>query len=306
MTEKFNHGVYPVMLTPFDEDGRIDFTSLEKLIEWYIENGSAGLFAVCQSSEMFFLSQEERTDLARFIVKQVNGRIPVLASGHVSEDLEKQGEELNAIADTGVDAVILLSNRLAGEEESDSVWEKNLESLLDKLPFDLPLGFYECPYPYKRILSPELLKRCAETQRFYFIKDTCCDLNLIGQKLKVLQETPLKLFNANTSTLLESLEMGAAGFSGVMANFHPDLYVWLYENYRQEPEKARLVADFLTVASLVERQVYPVNAKYLHQINHRFLSCCSRIKSQDLLNETAKMEIDQLERMTDYIRGMIR
>lgn len=61
---------------------------------------------------------------------------------------------------TGVDAVILITNRLAKEEESDEVWLANLQALLDKLPSQVPLGFYECPYPYKRVLSPKVT-RCV-------------------------------------------------------------------------------------------------------------------------------------------------
>ena len=60
MSKNFNNGVWPVMLTPFTDDNRVDYDSLEKLINWYIENGVAGLFADCQSSEMFFLSLEVR------------------------------------------------------------------------------------------------------------------------------------------------------------------------------------------------------------------------------------------------------
>ena len=45
-------GIIPAMLTPFDDQGAIDWSSLEALIEWYLEKGAEGLFAVCQSSEM--------------------------------------------------------------------------------------------------------------------------------------------------------------------------------------------------------------------------------------------------------------
>ena len=47
MSKNFNNGVWPVMLTPFTDDNRVDYDSLEKLINWYIENGVAGLFADC-------------------------------------------------------------------------------------------------------------------------------------------------------------------------------------------------------------------------------------------------------------------
>ncbi|MFQ6817725.1 MAG: dihydrodipicolinate synthase family protein [Blautia sp.] len=302
MEKKFNDGVWPVMLTPFTDDNKVDYDSLEKLVDWYIENGVAGLFADCQSSEMFFLSLEERVELARFIKEKAAGRVPVVASGHISDTIEEQARELNAVAGTGVDAVILLSNRLAKEDESDEVWLENLKKLLSMLPEDLALGFYECPYPYKRIISPELLEWCADTGRFYFIKDTSCDIRNMEAKLEKIRGSRLKLFNANSSTLLEILKMGGNGFSGVMANFHADLYVWLCKNYQKEPEKARILADFLTAASMIERQVYPVNAKYYQKSIGNFASLYTRTKPASLLNETARLEVDQLVRLTDFVR----
>lgn len=302
MEKKFDNGVWPVMLTPFTEDNKVDYESLEKLVNWYIKSGVAGLFADCQSSEMFFLSLDERVELARFIKEKAAGRVPVVASGHISDKIEDQAEELKAVAATGVDAVILLSNRLAAENEGDEIWLENLKKLLSLLPENLALGFYECPYPYKRVISPELLEWCAKTGRFYFIKDTSCDIHNMEAKLEKIKGTHLKLFNANSSTLLETLKIGGNGFSGVMANFHADLYVWLCKNYKIYPDKARIVADFLTMASMIERQVYPVNAKYYQKSIGNFSSIYTRTKSMTLLNETAQLEVDQLTQITDFMR----
>lgn len=299
MNERFPGGVYPVMLTPFTEDNEVDYQALEKLVNWYIEKGSAGLFAVCQSSEMFFLSLEERVGIARAVKEYAKGRVPVVASGHISDSLEEQAKELTAIAGTGVDAVILLTNRLAKEEEGDEIWLENLKKLLTMIPKDVPLGFYECPYPYKRLISPKLLKWCTDTGRFYFIKDTSCDIENMREKLKVIQGTELKLYNANTSTLLETLELGAAGYSGVMANFHPELYTELCKIYKTDKTRAREIADFVTVASLIERQVYPVNAKYYQKLIGNFSSIHTRSKSPELLNATCRLEVEQLVRLTD-------
>ena len=79
MASKAKNGVWPVMLTPFTESGRVDYTALEALIHWYEKAGVDGLFAVCQSSEMFLLSLKERVELARFIKK--TAAVPVIASG---------------------------------------------------------------------------------------------------------------------------------------------------------------------------------------------------------------------------------
>lgn len=195
------------------------------MIAFYEEGGCSGLFAICQSSEVFYLSLEERVKIADFVKKHAH--VPVIASGHVSDGREAQLEELRRVTDTGVDAVILITNRLARNGEDPRVWMDNLMYLVDHLDPAMPLGFYECPAPYKRLMSLEELKTCAETGRFHFMKDTCCDIATLRARLEVLRGTNLRLYNANTTTLLDSLRAGAAGFSGVMASFHPELYAWL-------------------------------------------------------------------------------
>lgn len=300
MAKEFPGGVWPVMLTPFTEKNEVDYEALEILVDWYINKGVSGLFAVCQSSEMFQLSLKERIAVAKAVVKASDGRIPVIASGHISESLKDQGAEITRMAETGVEAVILITNRLAKKDEGDDVWQKNCEELLERIPPDIPLGFYECPYPYKRILSEKNIRWCLGTERFYFLKDTCCDIMQITEKLSWLKESKLKLYNANTSTLLESLKIGAAGYSGVMANFHPELYVWLCKHFMEK--KAQELSDQLSMMSLIERQYYPVNAKYfLADEENLPISTICRVQDESGLTETFKKEVDMLSRVSDEL-----
>jgi 4-hydroxy-tetrahydrodipicolinate synthase len=261
MEHDIHCGVWPVMLTPFDEDLEIDWRSLEKLIDWYVAAGVHGLFSNCQSSEMFFLSEAESVKLTEFVVAKVDGRVPVVASGHTAATLSHQAEQVAAIAETGVDSVILISNRLASQDDDDEVALTRLQLLVGLVPESTRLGMYECPYPYKRLMSDAMVSWCAASGRFTFIKDTCCNLPTIERRLSLIRGSSLRLANANAQTLLGSLQAGADGYSGVMANFHPELYVWLYENWRKEPEKARILAHYLTVAALVEYLDYPLCPK---------------------------------------------
>ncbi|MGB8451332.1 MAG: dihydrodipicolinate synthase family protein [Anaerocolumna sp.] len=297
MENNFPGGVWPVMLTPYNEKKEIDYKALELLVRWYIKEGVSGLFAVCQSSEMFYLSMEERIKVSKCVVEAAGGRVPVIASGHISDTFEDQVSEINEVAKTGVDAVILITNRFAKEEESDIVWLENCKRLLRRIESDIPLGFYECPYPYKRLLSVENIKWCAKSGRFFFLKDTCCDEEDIHKKLEAIKGSNLKLYNANTSTLLQSLKDGAIGYSGVMANFHPSLYIWLCENY--EKAEARDLSDILTIASLIERQYYPVNAKYyLKTFENLPITTTCRVKEDTGLTETFKKEVEMLDRIS--------
>jgi 4-hydroxy-tetrahydrodipicolinate synthase len=262
MSDKFPRGVWPTMVTPFREDRKIDETGLAALVEWYIARRVDGLFAVCQSSEMFELDLEERIRLAKATVAAARGRVPVIASGHISDDPGEQAREMQAIAATGVVAVILVNNRLAAQNESDDIFKARCEKLFAALPRDVSIGFYECPHPYKRLFTPELLRWCADTGRVRMLKDTCCDAEQIAARQRAIEGTPLAIYNANAATLLETLRSGIAGYSGVMANFHPQLYVWLCRSFGTRPAEAERLQAWLGTASAIEGPAYPRNAKY--------------------------------------------
>ncbi|MDO4291917.1 MAG: dihydrodipicolinate synthase family protein [Eubacteriales bacterium] len=299
MKNPFPGGVWPVMLTPFTEENRVDFAGLEALIEWYIRQGVDGLFAVTQSSEMFFLSLEERVQIATFVKEKAAGRVPVIASGHIADSIEEQVLEVRRMAQTGVDAVILITNRLAKEGEDDGIWMKNMEKLLERIPDGIRLGLYECPYPYKRVLNRKLTEWCAQSGRFYFLKDTSCDLENIRMKLKVCEGSLLKLYNANTATLLESLREGAAGYSGVMANMQCKLYVKLMKDFERTDMEA--LAERLTICALIERQWYPSNAKYYLSLEGLPILMKCRVQDASRLTSTWKKEVRMLRNITGWL-----
>ena len=289
------------MITPFTDDNRIDFKAVKNLTEWFIAKGCDGIFAVCQSSEMFFLSEQEKIGIAKAVLDTAGGRVKVIGSGHTSDDKAKQIEELGRMAETGVDAVVMVSNRLAKQDEDDEILRNNFNDILKQLP-DVAFGMYECPYPYLRLLSTDFLRDCAVKKNLVFLKDVSCSLAIQKERVAAVRGTELALFNANTSTVLDSLIAGYVGYNGVMANFHIDIYKWMYTHYREQPDLAREVSDFLTVAAVSEARAYPVSAKYHYDRTGIPMSIHTRSKDKGILNENARHEIESLIRMEIIMR----
>lgn len=307
MAAKKIEGVVPVMITPFLESGEIDYAGLERLTEWYIAKGSDALFAVCQSSEMQFLSVEERSALGKFVVKQAAGRIPVVVSGHISDDPYSQLEELIAAAETGADGVVLVTNHLDPKNRGTATFMGNLKWLLDRLPKDVPLGLYECPAPYRRLLSDDELRFCIDSGRFVLLKDVSCDLDVVKRRVAMAAGTPFAILNANAAIAYDAMKAGSRGFNGVLANVHPDLYKWLYTSGGQHPELAEEVATFLVLAALTEAFGYPVVAKMYHQRIGTFASIKSRTITFDVRERFWALDaiLDKLVAGTEAMRAKI-
>ena len=204
-------GVWPVMITPFTEDNKPDFKAIEGLCNWYIKKGCNGIFAVCQSSEMAYLTEQEKLDIARATAEAVDGRIQVVASGHTADsksDQYKQIEDMMKIP--GIGAYVLVSNRLDQNNEGEEVFFQNAQEIFDRFP-EVDFGIYECPMPWKRLVSLDFLRKVAPEGRMVFLKDTCCDYELIRERLKAVEGTPLKIFNANAQSWYDSYCHGSAG-----------------------------------------------------------------------------------------------
>jgi len=266
----------PVMLTPFKANGEVDFEALRQLTEFYMNTGSTGLFTNCLSSEMFQLSEDERLEVTRTVVEQVNGRQKVVATGTFGYDQDKNIDFIKRIYDTGVYGVILNSNQLAYQSETDEDWKVNVEKILTATD-NIDLGVYECPLPYKRLLTPKITKWLGATGRFKFLKDTSCNLKDIKLKLKAVEGTPLGIYNANIATGLDSIKEGAKGLASTASNFYPEFIHYLSESSDLAEANLNKLNAFITVFDTLINVCYPMSAKYFFRKRGMEINTFTRI-----------------------------
>ncbi len=263
MSKKF----VPVMITPFTPQAQIDYDMLKKLIDFYLAAGVKGLFANCLSSEMYSISDEERIELTRAVVKHVDGRVPVVATGSFGETIRDKAEFTKRIFDTGIESVVLITSHYAKLEEADEVLLRNFDAMLS-LTGDIPLGLYECPAPYKRVVSAEVLRTLVSTGRMLYHKDTCCDEAQVKAKLAAIGDSPIQFYDAHTPHAVSSMKAGAHGMSAISGNFYPEILVWLCENVNN-PEKQEDVAwiqqELIKTDPLIHI-AYPMCSKFFLQL----------------------------------------
>lgn len=262
--EILKKGFIPVMLTPFKTNGDIDYDILTQLTKIYLMAGSAGLFANCLSSEMFELSNDERLQVIKHVIKVANGAVPVVATGTFGGTISSQADFIKKVSDAGANAVILITGLFAAENEPDAVFNDRVFDLFNQTG-EIPLGFYECPVPYKRLLSPSQLGLFVDTGRIIYHKDTCLNINQVKAKINATTGNPdFGLYDAYMGHAVESLKAGSAGLSCIQGNFFPELIVWLCNNYADASlqEEVNSVQQFLIDNMDVMHSMYPTIAKY--------------------------------------------
>jgi 4-hydroxy-tetrahydrodipicolinate synthase len=299
-------GFIPVMLTPFKNDGSIDFKGLTKLTELYIESGASGLFANCLSSEMFELYEDERIEVVRHVMMVSNGAVPVVATGTFGGSISHQASFVKKIYDEGVESVILITGVMANEDDDEEVFETNVCTLID-LTGNIPLGFYECPVPYKRLISPAQLGRLVKSERLTFHKDTSLDIEQVKEKVRLTSAYKFGLYDAYMVNAVKSLEAGAAGLSCIQGNFFPELISWLCENYNKVDLKyeVKKVQQFFIDHMTVMHDVYPTISKYALQIRGLDISTFTRRSDIGYMDAELKGKvIDLMKKYSELKNGL--
>jgi len=255
----------PVMITPFNLKAKVDLDAVSTLIDFYLAAGVKGFFANCLSSEMYSITEDERLELTQHVVKYVNGRVPVVATSSFGLTIDDKAEFTKRIYDTGIDAAILITGHYANIEDSDDILFRNFDKMF-KLTGNIPLGMYECPAPYKRILGTEVFRALLGSNRFVYHKDTSISLESVKAKLEVVKtaDKRFEFYDAHSPNAMYSLQMGAKGMSSISGNFYPEILVWMVNN-ANNPDKQEDVKWLQGEISRVDPLIhiaYPMSAKY--------------------------------------------
>ena len=259
----------PVMITPFNLKATVDMDALNSLIDFYLAAGVKGFFANCLSSEMFSISEDERLEITKHIVKYVNGKVPVVATGSFGLTIEDKARFTKKIYYTGIDAAIMITGHFANVEDTDEVLLRNFEKMFD-LTGNIPLGMYECPAPYKRIISADVFKQLLSFNRLVYHKDTSIEHSQVQAKLEVLKSignNNLEFYDAHSPNAMFSLQTGAKGMSSISGNFYPEILVWMCNNATNpdKQEDVKWLQSEITRVDPLIHQAYPMSAKYFLQ-----------------------------------------
>ena len=264
-TSRAFSGVYALLLTPFHEDGSIDWTAYDQYLDWQLAQEPDGLFAVCGSSEMRWLTLEERLELARRAAERA-GSLPVVATANLSEERTAHPDELEKMAATGVAGLVLVPPEGLGENQDQLL--DYFAGLVDHSP--APALIYEWPTVKPHLVSPEVYGELVAHHGLRGIKDTTCTLEGITAKLACSSEATV--FQANAPFLLDAIEAGAGGIMAIVSAAAADLTVAFWraahrstaDRVPARPGKHALHEELVALDSTLGRgDAYPATAKHL-------------------------------------------
>ncbi|MGC4897539.1 dihydrodipicolinate synthase family protein [Micromonospora sp. DT31] len=220
-------GVVPPAVTPLTDEGEVDVPSLERLVEWLLDGGVDGIFALGSSGETVFLTDRQRDLALEAIVKTVGGAVPVIA-GCIEPTTRRVAERAAASTKLGADGLVVTAPfyAIVGPHEI----ERHFRSLAAEV--ELPVLAYDIPVCVHSKLSVDLLTRLAADGALAGVKDSSGDDVAFRQlALAIGEQAPGRDFSLLTGHEVVVDAMMLAGASGAvpgLGNVDPAGYARLH------------------------------------------------------------------------------
>lgn len=258
-TEKIK-GIIPPILTPIDENERIDEAKLRDQVDFIINGGVHGILAFGSNGEFYMLDDDEIERGLRIIIDQAAGRVPVyMGIGAIKTgkciQYAKVAEKLGAFGISVLQPMFLKPT----EEEL----HLHFKSIAEAVP-SLPMLLYNNPGRTGYTMSAGLVLRLAEeVENIVGMKDSSGDMTQTSEFIRTTRHLGFKVFGGKDTLVFGTMIHGGAGAVTTTANIFPELVVSIYEKFAAGDQAGSLEAQYRLnpVRLSMDKASFPVATK---------------------------------------------
>jgi len=250
-------GAGVAIVTPFHEDGSVNYEKFEELLEFQIQNGTDAIIVCGTTGESSTLTHEEHLEVIRFCAKTVRGRIPVIAG--TGSNCTETAVYLSTEAEKyGVDGLLLVTPYY--NKATQKGLFRHYKKIADSVK--LPVILYNVPSRTGcNILPQTVVKLCSEVSNIVGIKEASSNISQIT-KLASLAQGKIDIYSGNDDQIVPILALGGKGVISVLSNVAPkqthDICAKFFEGDVEGSCKEQLRAIELCEALFCEVNPIPV------------------------------------------------
>lgn len=232
-------GVGVALVTPFDKNGAVDYTSLKKLLNYVSDNHVDYLVVNGTTGESATTEKQEKLDILSFVVKENNQRLPVVfgLGGNNTKEIIKLSKEIDF---SGVDAILSVSPYY-NKPSQEGIYQ-HYKALAEESP--KPIILYNVPGRTGTDISAETTLRLSEVPNIIGIKEASGNI-LQALEISKCKRKDFLLISGDDLLTLPLISIGARGVISVLANAFPDKFSTMV--------KSALNSDFEKAADILRK-----------------------------------------------------
>ena len=250
-------GSIVALVTPFNEDGSVNFTKLGELLDYHINNNTDGIVILGTTGEASTLSFDEEAEIVKFSVERVNHRIPLIV-GSGSNETEKAITMSKKYSEMGADYVLVITPYYNKTNESGLI--KHFEAVADASK--CPVIMYNVPGRTGMSISINAIEKLSKHPNICGIKEASGNFSYAMKVAKYLSDDFIML-SGNDDVIVPLMSIGAKGVISVLANIAPKQTAKICDlclNNKFE-EATKLSLDLLEFTNDLFLEVNPIPIK---------------------------------------------
>lgn len=257
MKDTIFKGVATALITPFDKMGKIDYGKFAELIEFQIESGINALVTCGTTGESSTFTDDEHRDAITFTVKQVNGRVPVIAGAGSNDTAYAIGLVKHACA-AGADALLLVTPYYNKATQNGLI--RMYTEIADAS--EKPIILYNVPSRTGVNIEPETYLKLSSHPMISAFKEANGNISKIAETCALLSDS-LDMYSGNDDQIVPLLSLGAKGVISVLSNLLPKETVEICDSFfAGDIEKSRkLQLKLMPLIKALFSEVNPIPIK---------------------------------------------
>ena len=204
------------LITPFDENGEVNYSKLKEILEFHILNNTDAIIITGTTGEGSTLTDEEKISVIEFTVKTINNRIPVIA-GTGSNDTKHAVDFSKKAEKIGADGLLVVTPYYNKGNEN-GIYE-HYKAIAEAVK--IPIILYNVPSRTGVNLSIPLLKKLAQIENITALKEASGNISYVAEVARVVPK--LDIYSGNDDMVVPVLSLGGKGVISVSANIIPDI-----------------------------------------------------------------------------------
>ena len=208
-------GSIVALITPFHEDGTINFEKLKELIEWHIVNKTDGILILGTTGESPTLTHEEDDDVVACAIECANHRIPIIV-GAGSNSTQTQLEKSLKYEKMGADGLLLISPYY--NKANDEGMIRHFTTVADQV--HIPIILYNIPGRTGCTISLNDLKQLSKHPMIQGIKEASGDISYATNAATLLNDD-FVMYSGNDDIIVPMMALGSSGVISVLADVLP-------------------------------------------------------------------------------------
>lgn len=205
------------LITPFHENGSVNYEKIRELIEWHIEEQTDGIVVLGTTAETPALTVTERDEIVRLSIEIAAGRVPIIVGSGSNNTLVAKEQSMK-YEKMGADALLVITPYYNKTNKAGMI--QHFMEVADAV--NIPIYIYNVPGRTGISITYDVVEEISKHKNIVAIKEASGNISFVAQVSKLINDN-FTVYSGNDDMIVPLMSLGGAGVISVLANILPRL-----------------------------------------------------------------------------------